>query len=317
MTSTNHADKIAALTATAQGLRFGIEIETFGLGIKAAAKVIALVVGGHVSRVGGYYNKHSAVMPDGREWQTMSDASISGRAAAEVVSPILSYSDMGQLQEIVRSLRKAGAKVNDTTGIHIHIDGAPFLADAKATRNLAKLVNQQEALMIKAFDADESRITQWAKSIDDDFVSVLDSMRKPTIAKIREAWYKHNGRPRYISQSAIDERTRQRYDGSRYQGMNFHSLFMPNRGTIEFRYFDGTLHAGKIKAYIQFLLHLCAKGLTAKAAASRKATVKNQNTKYLFRTFMLRLGLIGDEYKTCRLHLTKNLSGDSAYSGGR
>ncbi len=46
------------------------------------------------------------------------------------------------------------------------------------------------------------------------------------------------------------------YDGSRYHCLNFHSVFQ--KGTVEFRLFNGTLHAGKIKAYIQFSLAITA-----------------------------------------------------------
>lgn len=35
--------------------------------------------------------------------------------------------------------------------------------------------------------------------------------------------------------------------------------------------------------------------------------------KYAFRCWMLRLGLIGDEFKTCRHHLLKNLTGNAAW----
>ena len=41
----------------------------------------------------------------------------------------------------------------------------------------------------------------------------------------------------------------QRYDQTRYHGLNLNSLFF--RGTIELRYFKGTLHAGEVKAYLQ------------------------------------------------------------------
>ncbi len=39
----------------------------------------------------------------------------------------------------------------------------------------------------------------------------------------------------------------------------------------------------------------------------------SDNEKYTFRTWLLRLGLIGDEFKTARQHLLKNLEGNIAW----
>jgi hypothetical protein len=40
---------------------------------------------------------------------------------------------------------------------------------------------------------------------------------------------------------------------------------------------------------------------------------QNENPKYAMRTWLLRLGFIGDEFKTAREHLTKRLNGDAAF----
>ena len=46
--------------------------------------------------------------------------------------------------------------------------------------------------------------------------------------------------------------------------------------------------------------------------ASPKKTV-SENEKYTFRVWLLRLGLIGDEFKTARKHLLDNLEGNIAW----
>lgn len=99
------------------------------------------------------------------------------------------------------------------------------------------------------------------------------------------------------------------YNQSRYHGLNLHATF--TKGTVEFRLFNSTTHAGEIKAYIQFCLAVCNQALIQKKASAKKSIIDNE--KYAFRCWMLRLGLIGDEFKTCRLHLLKNLEGNSAY----
>lgn len=86
---------------------------------------------------------------------------------------------------------------------------------------------------------------------------------------------------------------------------------MFQKGTIEFRLFNGTTHAGKIKAYIQICLAISHQALTQRCASRIKT--QSTNEKYTFRTWLLRLGLIGDEFKTARLHLLEHLDGCIAW----
>ena len=44
-----------------------------------------------------------------------------------------------------------------------------------------------------------------------------------------------------------------------------------------------------------------------------RAVKARHNPAFTFRTFLLRLGLIGPEYKNVRMHLLKNLPGDKAW----
>ena len=53
----------------------------------------------------------------------------------------------------------------------------------------------------------------------------------------------------------------------------------------------------------------------AKAASSKPQ--QNENPKYAMRTWLLRLGFIGDEFKTARDVLTRKLSGDASFRDGR
>lgn len=43
---------------------------------------------------------------------------------------------------------------------------------------------------------------------------------------------------------------------------------------------------------------------------------QHENPKYAMRTWLLRLGFIGDEFKTARETLTSNLSGDASFRSG-
>jgi hypothetical protein len=83
------------------------------------------------------------------------------------------------------------------------------------------------------------------------------------------------------------------------------------KGTVEFRAFNGNLHAGKIKAYIQFCLAITAQALNQRSASPVKT--QSTNEKYTFRVWLLRLGMIGDEFKTARKHLLDHLEGCIAW----
>jgi len=84
-----------------------------------------------------------------------------------------------------------------------------------------------------------------------------------------------------------------------------------DKGTVEFRLFNGTLHAGKVKAYVQLCLALSWKALAGRAARHRPTLTTND--KFTFRVWLVGLGLKGKEFKTARKHLTADLSGSSAW----
>ena len=75
--------------------------------------------------------------------------------------------------------------------------------------------------------------------------------------------------------------------------------------------FNSTLHAGKVKAYIQFSLAISAQAINQHKASAIKTV--SQNEKYTFRTWLLRLGMIGDEFATARKFLLENLDGCIAW----
>ena len=100
------------------------------------------------------------------------------------------------------------------------------------------------------------------------------------------------------------------YHSSRYRACNMHSVFY--HGTIEWRLFNSTLHAGEAKANIILAMAISAQGINQKYTQFRKTPI-GDNPAFTFRTFLLRLGLIGPEYKNVRMHLLKNLPGDKAW----
>ena len=73
-------------------------------------------------------------------------------------------------------------------------------------------------------------------------------------------------------------------------------------------------NAGQLKAYIQLCLLLSQMAKEVKFASAKPQ--QHENPKYAMRTWLLRLGFIGNEFKTAREILTKRLSGDAAFRSG-
>lgn len=291
-------------------LHFGIEMEMTGITRAQAANLMGVFFGtGRGTHKGGTYDTYTASDDKGRTWKAMSDSSIwaqrkvggqiegaTNEYRTEVVSPILSYNDIPKLQELVRTLRKAGALVNSSCGIHIHVGAEQFTP--KTLRNLVNLMASKEDMIYHALQIDPIREGRYCQKTDGTFLAKLNKKQPQTMAEFADIWYIQApfGRNKH-------------YNCSRYHGLNLHATF--TKGTVEFRLFNGTLHAGEIKAYIQFCLALAHQALTQKKASARKTETDNE--KYAFRCWMLRLGLIGDEFKTCRLHLLKYLTGNAAW----
>ena len=287
-------------------IHYGIEIETVKRTREQIAWAIHSVVGGTVRHVGipSSYDPWEVEDLRGRVWKVVGDASLTSVPAhlrAEVVSPVLGYDDIPQLQEVVRAIRRAGGKINSQCGIHIHIDAAPF--DGRHLGNLAKIIYKQEPLILHALGISRDRLNRYTRPVSDELIQRIEQHRPRTKDQLNRIWYGyHNRQP-------------QHYDNSRYHGVNLHNVWY--RGTVEFRWFEATLHAGRIKAYLQFCLAVAAKALNGRAASSRKRDFDPQSAKYDFRVFLLHLGLIGDEFKTARKHLMANMPGDAAFKNGR
>ena len=285
--------------------RFGIEMEMTGITRKKAAEVIAAYFDTHEVYDSGTYDAYHVTDGQGRKWKVVSDASIhpaarDGRSAStlykvEVVSPICHYEDIETIQELVRKLRHAGACVNRSCGIHIHVDAAPH--SVKTLRNLVNIMVSKEDLLYKALAVDVAREDHYCQKTDLSFLEELNRKKPKSIENFERMWY-HG-----------DSRSYDHYDETRYHALNLHSVF--SKGTIEFRLFNGTMHAGKVKTYIQLSLAISHQALVQKGASHSRT--KSTNEKYTFRTWLLRLGMIGEEFQTARKFLLENLEGNIAW----
>jgi len=84
---------------------------------------------------------------------------------------------------------------------------------------------------------------------------------------------------------------------------------------VSFPCFPFTANPNETTAYTEFVEKLCGMAKRMKRVSGRPT--ETDNDKYAFRCFLLRLGFIGDEYKTARKILLKNLTGNSAFRHGK
>ncbi len=290
--------------------RFGIEIEFTGITRSQAAQVAAEFLNGRIENCTDYYDTKKVHTPDGRTWKFMSDGSIrketklNGRKksadatySVELVSPILTYrEDIDTLQELVRKLRKAGAFTNSSCGIHIHLNGADHTP--RSIKNFINIIASKNDLFYKALQIEPERM-KFCKKMDATLVEKMNARKPRSMRQIEEIWY----------EGYCDSRTRH-YHESRYHFLNLHSYFNGGQ-TVELRGFNSELHAGKIRSYIVLALAINHQALTQKSASARKPQVENE--KFAMRTYLNRIGFIGEEFKNCREHLCKHLEGSAAY----
>ena len=249
----------------------GVEVEMNNITRERAAKIAAELFGTgryeYTDSRNGYLT-WSAWSSDGREWKFQRDTSILGVESkkCELVTPILKYEDIELLQELIRLLRKAGAKSDATRGCGVHIHIGADGHTPQTMRNLANIMASHELLIADALKLDSTRISRYCRTVNPEFLRTF------------------------------------------------------TKGTIEFRLFQfdppaegkqNGLHAGQLKSYIQFCLALSQMAKDVKFASAKRQ--QNENPKYAMRTWLLRLGFIGDEFKTARDVLTKRLEGDTAF----
>ena len=289
---------------------FGIEIEFSGITRREAADIVAKIVNGTARSYDGY----EVTGQDERVWRIAYDSSVSGYRRqgnrnvpvsdsdyqCELVSPILTYyRDIGTIQAIVRKLRKEGAMAPDNAGIHIHLNGANHTP--QSIKNFVNIIASKNDLLYKALQIKAER-QRFCRKMDEYLVKQMNIRKPRAIEQIADIWYERYGGGRNYH-----------YHDSRYHFLNLHSFFTGNH-TVELRGYNSVLHAGKVRAYIVLSLALNHQALTQRNASCRK--VQEENEKFAMRTYLNRLGLIGEEFKSCREHLCEHLSGNGAWRYG-
>lgn len=167
-----------------------------------------------------------------------------------------------------------------------------------------------EGQIAKAIKIDRYRMTRYCRTVNPEFLAQVNRKKPKTMEQLEDIWYE--------SQGENYGRTHH-YNGSRYAMCNLHSFFN-GHGTVEFRCFqydtphDGKLnglHAGETKAFIQLCLAISQLAKQVRFASPKPQQTENE--AYAFRCWMLRLGFIGEEFKTARDYYLRNMEGNCAW----
>ncbi len=214
------------------------------------------------------YDPWEVTDPDRKVWRFVYDSSIhafyrnrrqlvptdNGCYRVEMNSPKLEYSEMGKLQEVVRTLRRTGAVVNESCGMHVHVDASNHTA--QSLKNALCIMYSKEDILFKALKVNEDRVSHWCKKVEENKLKKI--RRLPSGASMNQManlWYSDSNHSRS-----------EHYNNTRYYALNLHSVFY--RGTLEWRCFESTLHAGKVRANITLALAISAQAINQKRAGT-------------------------------------------------
>ncbi len=201
----------------AADLTFGIEFET-------TMPIGSTVVGG--------YRDGAAVdwLPEG--WVAKYDGSIRsgrGRVGVEFVSPILQGAEgVRQVMIVLAALKQRGARVNQSTGLHIHVGG--FDPTSENVERITTLVANFETAIYASTGTDTRERGQWCQSVQQ-----TGSFTAATT---------------FVT---------------RYRVLNLTNLSNPGRpNTVEFRAFAGSLNTTKVVGYIRLCLGMVERALSTR-----------------------------------------------------
>lgn len=199
--------------------KFGVEIEAYGADKHLIARLITEA--GVNCMVEGY--NHTTR----RHWKIITDGSLNGANAFEIVSPILEgTAGMEELRKVCTVLESNRVKINKSCGMHIHFDASEM--GFKQIQNL--VLNYA-----KAEEAIDSFMPQSRRASNNTYcMSIMGSEAK-------------------VKQATTIGRLQDIYR-SRYYKLNLQSY--SRHQTVEFRQHSGTVEFQKISNWIFFLHNL-------------------------------------------------------------
>ena len=257
---------------------------------------------------------HRATMTSPRVWTVKGDCSISTdsnqqrpvrggmvptRDRWEIVSPPMTYGEIAVCQAILRRLNKYGARVNTSCGLHVHLDARGM--SRQTLVNVVSLAYKFDPVLAAGLQISDRRLgdSGYCQPVHKSF---RDGVKRYWKAEKRRMARGGGGSDRDFRLAIAN------LQNGRYKTVNFHSLRL--HGTVEFRLFDGTMHAGKLKTAIQTVYGLCSWAGRVSAVRGERRQIQEGRGRYTMRAgFCIHAGMMGPEFKTARKFLCAGLEG--------
>jgi hypothetical protein len=178
------------------------------------------------------------------------DGSLSSEGI-EVQTPPASLSELETyIKEATQGLKDAGFSVNTSCGLHAHLDATDFRDNPRKISKVLKTIYAIEDIIFSIQPASRWN-NHYCQRLTRNYA--FNDFKVKNLAKLEQRWYKTTDERR------IEYCKQEKYDQSRYNGLNLHSLFF--RGTLEFRHHAGTLNYQKVLNWVNILLTIVNYGL--------------------------------------------------------
>lgn len=219
--------------------KFGIEIEAYNCTREKLASELRSA--GIDVAVEGY--NHTTR----NHWKLVTDSSLTGNNTFELVSPVLEgEAGLKELEKVCWVLEYCDVKVNDSCGLHIHMDAADF--DLQTWKNLALSYKHLERV-IDSFMPQSRRQNYYCKGLSS--ISAADIQAAQNINDLRAA-----------------------FGNNRYRKVNLEAY--ARHRTVEFRQHSGTTNFTKMENWVRFL-----NGLITFAKSGIAANTSLENIPFL------------------------------------
>ena len=219
---------------------------------------------------------------------------ISDDFSNELVTPILSYTekDLSVLEDVILSLRLAGALVTTSCGIHVHVGvGDELSRDVRFLKNLCIISYIRGPFLMKLLGVHSVRET-YCKPISKKKINLIDSIPASSMSfeEFKLLWYRG-----FKSKDSVREYESRRQ--TRYSFINLHPLLSGKRQAIEFRGYNSTFDLRAIRSYIQLSFLIVAQAKRQKYILLKE---QNKDDKQELTNWLRSLGATGREYKDLR-----------------
>src|SRR3990167_2246044 len=165
-----------------------------------------------------------------------------GSRSEEFITPKLSGKTGEKvLRDLCRKLAVNNLYVDRTCGLHIHLDTSDMQGNYKKIKQVFLFYLAFEPVLFSYLPLSRRKNTYCLPLSE--FFHEKEIKECQSLERLEQLWYREQ------DLTKIEDRKKEKYDQSRYSGVNMHSLLA--NGHIEIRYHSGTIGYNKIIKWIQ------------------------------------------------------------------